>query len=92
MITDHVCNRSVHIYVHPIGDILARACEYVVELRSRNQRLQSDKVDQRDQLRKENDSLRQQLDVLRRENAALKETLDRNGLVLSQDDDILGST
>ncbi len=67
------------------GGILTKACDFVTDLRTANQRL-TEKVRERDLLVKENAKLIQQLEELRGENAALKDMLQANGVEIPPSD------
>jgi len=62
------------------GGILAKACEYVAELRNTNQRLM-DNIKQSDGVTTENERLSAQLEQLQQENAVLKQQLQNHGIM-----------
>ena len=62
------------------GGILARACEYLTEVRQANQAF-ADKASKVDKLLLENEKLQNQVDTLKEENEALRQQLESNGIV-----------
>lgn len=62
------------------GGILAKACEYVADLRNTNQRLM-DNIKQTDGVTSENERLSAQLEQLQQENALLKQQLQNHGIM-----------
>ncbi|CAB3376843.1 Hypothetical predicted protein [Cloeon dipterum] len=62
------------------GGILAKACEYITELRTLNQRM-SENMKENERLVMQLEALRQQNDELRREKLALHTQLTQNGIV-----------
>ncbi|XP_025101941.1 upstream stimulatory factor 2-like isoform X4 [Pomacea canaliculata] len=63
------------------GGILAKACEYIQELRSSNMRL-SDNVKEMERLSVDLELFRQQCEELKRENEILRQTLQQHGIVV----------
>jgi SMC interacting uncharacterized protein involved in chromosome segregation len=61
------------------GGILAKACEYIVELRQLNQRM-GDYVKENERLAMQVESLRQQNEELRRESVSLRNQLTQHGI------------
>ena len=70
------------------GGILARACEYVSEMRQSNQSLR-EKAGKAEKLLSENEKLQNQIDVLKQENELLKQHLESNGILWKKVDNIL---
>ena len=70
------------------GGILARACEYVSEIRQSNQSLR-EKATKTDKLVSENEKLKNQIDVLKQENEVLKQQLESHGIMWKKVDNIL---
>ncbi|KAJ9590609.1 hypothetical protein L9F63_016379 [Diploptera punctata] len=63
------------------GVILAKACEYIVELRSSNQQL-AECLKDNEHLTMDMELIRQQNEELKRENALLRAQLSQNGIIL----------
>ena len=64
------------------GGILARACDYLTELRTENQELRNshrDEADKVESLEMANQQLQSQIDILRSENASLRRRLEEHG-------------
>ena len=70
------------------GGILARACEYVTEMRQSNQSLK-EKAAKAEKLLSENEKLQHQLDAMKQENELLRQHLDSNGILVKKVDNIL---
>ena len=70
------------------GGILARACEYVSEIRQANQSLR-EKVGKAEKLMSENEKLQNQVAMLKLENESLKQQLESNGILWKKSDNIL---
>ena len=62
------------------GGILAKACEYIVELRSSNQQL-AECLKDNEQLNMDMEIMRQQNEELKRENALLRAQLSQHGII-----------
>ena len=73
------------------GGILARACEYVTEIRHSNQSLR-EKAAKADKILLENEKLQMQVDVLKQENEVLRQQLESNGILWKKVDNILSTT
>lgn len=70
------------------GGILAKACEYLAEMRNTNQRAM-DSIKQAENVSAENERLSSQLEQLQQENAVLKQQLQSHGIVpMTPDQDI----
>ncbi len=61
------------------GGILAKACDYVSDIRAENAKL-TDKVSMFDMVSMENERLRSQLDEMKQENERLRQKLEDNGI------------
>ena len=61
------------------GGILARACDYLTELRTENQELRNSHRDEVESLEVANQQLQSQIDILRSENASLRRRLEEHG-------------
>lgn len=61
------------------GGILAKACDFVTDLRAENQRL-SEKVEAAEVLALANEQLQAQMDELKQENALLRQQLESHGI------------
>ncbi|KAG8227799.1 hypothetical protein J437_LFUL006213 [Ladona fulva] len=72
------------------GGILAKACEYIMELRSSNQRL-ADCLKDNERLTMDLELLRQQGEELKRENALLRAHLQQNGILPPESDPLASS-
>ena len=71
------------------GGILARACEYVSEMRQSNQSLR-EKASKAEKMLSENtEKLQNQIDVLKQENELLRQQLESNGILWKKVDTIL---
>lgn len=68
------------IYLQSKGGILAKACEYIQELRNGNLRL-SENAKEVERLSVDLELFRQQCDELKRENELLRQALQQNGIV-----------
>lgn len=66
------------------GGILAKACEYIIDLRENNQKLDG-YVKENKQLKQTVEALEQKNSTLEAENRALKEMLKRSGIVIPND-------
>lgn len=79
-----------NIFLQSKGGILAKACEYIQELRSTNIRLAS-ALKEHENTAEELDALRQELAELRRENVMLKQQLgpteDDSTVIVTTSDD-----
>jgi hypothetical protein len=73
------------------GGILARACEYVTEIRHSNQSLR-EKAAKADKILLENEKLQNQVEVLKQENEVLRQQLESNGILWKKVDNILSTT
>lgn len=69
------------LFLQSKGGILAKACEYIQELRSSNLRL-SDNVKEMERLSVDLELFRQQCEELKRENEILRQTLQQHGIVV----------
>merc|ERR1719282_2201609 len=69
------------------GGILAKACEYLAEMRNTNQRL-VESIKQAEEVSSENDRLSIQVEQLQQENALLKQQLQNHGIVPQTSQDI----
>jgi len=69
------------------GGILAKACEYLAEMRNTNQRL-VDSIKQTEEISAENERLSTQLEQLQQENEALKQQLQNHGIVPQNSSDL----
>ncbi|XP_071453364.1 upstream stimulatory factor 2-like isoform X1 [Hetaerina americana] len=87
---DHAKQGQVSFEGQSKGGILAKACEYIMELRHSNQRL-SECLKDNERLTMELEILRQQGEELKRENALLRAHLEQNG-ILPPESDPLAST
>ena len=68
------------------GGILAKACEYIAELRQANSQM-SEALKDADKLSVDNELLRSQVEDLKQENAVLQSQLQQHGIVFSTQDD-----
>ncbi|KAG7283341.1 hypothetical protein CRUP_000867 [Coryphaenoides rupestris] len=66
------------------GGILSKACDYIAELRLRNQRL-ADDLREMDRLQTDNQLYRQQVEELKSENALLRAQIRHNGIPMEGD-------
>ena len=71
------------------GGILARACEYVSEMRQSNQLLREKVAKAETKLLSENKELQNQIDALKQENELLRNELESNGILWKKNDNIL---
>ena len=71
------------------GGILARACEYVSEIRQSNQLLREKVAKAETKLLSENKELQNQIDALKQENELLRNQLESNGILWKKNDNIL---
>ena len=71
------------------GGILARACEYVSEIRQSNQSLREKAVKAEKLLSENTEKLQNQIDVLKQENELLRQQLESNGIPWKKGDIIL---
>ena len=71
------------------GGILARACEYVTEIRQSNQLLREKVAKTETKLLSENKELQNQIDALKQENELLRNQLEANGILWKKNDNIL---
>lgn len=62
------------------GGILSKACDYITELRTANNRL-SESVKDSERLAVDNELLRQQVEELKNENMLLRTSLQQHGIV-----------
>ena len=62
------------------GGILTKACEYLAEMRTRNQRL-VDSIKQAEQVSAQNERLSAQVEQLQEENDVLKQQLQNHGIL-----------
>jgi len=62
------------------GGILAKACEFLAEMRNTNQRL-AESIKQTEEANQENERLSSQIEQLQQENAVLKQQLQNHGIV-----------
>lgn len=69
------------------GGILAKACEYLAEMRNTNQRL-VDSIKQAEEVTADNERLSLQVEQLQQENAVLKQQLQNHGIVPQTSQDI----
>jgi len=69
------------------GGILAKACEYLAEMRNTNQRL-VDSIKQAEEVTQDNERLSSQIEQLQQENAVLKQQLQNHGIVPQTSPDI----
>ncbi|XP_037831712.1 LOW QUALITY PROTEIN: upstream stimulatory factor 2 [Kryptolebias marmoratus] len=67
------------------GGILSKACDYIRELRQKNQQLQ-DGSKEVERVQMENELLRQQIEELKNENALLQAKLQQHGVEVNGDD------
>ena len=73
--------KSYHILFQSKGGILSKACEYIQELRTTNNRL-AESLKDSERLNVDNELLRQQCEELKHENAILRSQLQQHGVVL----------
>jgi upstream stimulatory factor len=66
------------------GGILAKACEYIVELRSSNQRL-AECLRDNERLTMDIELIRQQNEELKRDNSLLRAQLSQHGIIPTSD-------
>ena len=71
------------------GGILARACEYVTEIRQSNQSLREKASKAEKTLSENTEKLQNQIDVLKQENELLRQQLESNGILWKKVDNIL---
>ena len=71
------------------GGILARACEYVSEIRQSNQSLREKAAKAEKMLSENTEKLQNQIDVLKQENELLRQQLESNGILWKKVDNIL---
>ncbi|XP_046383240.1 upstream stimulatory factor 1 isoform X2 [Ischnura elegans] len=77
---DHAKQGQVSFEGQSKGGILAKACEYIMELRNSNQRL-GECIKENERLTMDVEMLRQQGEELRRENILLRAHLEQNGIL-----------
>lgn len=81
-VLDVIFLHNLQFYSQSKGGILAKACEYIQELRANNARL-PDVLKENERLNLDLDLIRQQCDDLKNENQILRAHLQQQGITVS---------
>ena len=71
------------MYFQSKGGILAKACEYIAELRSANSQM-AETIKETEKLSIDNELLRNQVEELKQENSLLRSQLSQHGITLEE--------